>query len=104
MNVDEDSDDEGQTFTNPVAKGDTEAGKYVPPILDITAINDSKVHDIDALARTPRSNLSAEEKKVLDREAVLDAIADKQDPEKLKNITPKAGQPFKPPTATRITT
>ena len=104
LNVDEDSDSEGETFTNPVAKNDTEVNKYVPPNLDIAAINDSKVHDIDALARTPRSNLSTEERKVLDREAVLDALADKQDPDKLKNLTPKAGQVFKPPAATMIST
>ena len=104
LNVDEASDSEGETFTNPVAKNDTEINKYVPPNLDIAAINDSKVHDIDALARTPRSNLSTEERKVLDREAVLDALADKQDPDKLKNLTPKAGQVFKPPAATMIST
>lgn len=76
----------------------------MPPSLDIAAINDSKVHDMDALARTPRSNLSTEEVKALDREAILDALAEKQDPDKLKNLTPKAGEVFKPPAATIITT
>ena len=104
LNVDEDSDSEGETFTNPVAKKDTEASKYQPPDLNIAAINDSKVHDVDALAKTPRSQLSSEEKKVLDREAVLDALAEKHDSEKLKNLTPKAGEAFKPPAATRIST
>lgn len=41
---------------------------------------------------------------MLDREAVLDALAEKHDADKLKNLTPKAGQAFKPPAATRITT
>ena len=104
MNVDEDSDEDGETFTNPVAKNDTEANKYVPPSLNIGAINESQVHDIDTLAKTPRSDLSQEERKALDRVAVMDAIAEKHDPEKLKNLTPKAGQPFKPPAATMITT
>lgn len=104
LNVDEDSDSDGETFTNPVAKNDTEASKYVPPSLNIGAINESQVHDIDTLAKTPRSDLSQEERKALDRVAVMDAIAEKHDPEKLKNLTPKAGQPFKPPAATQITT
>ena len=59
---------------------------------------------MDALQRTPRSQLSTEERKAVDREAVLDALADKIDPDKLKNLTPKAGEVFKPPTATMIST
>ena len=104
LNEDEDSDEEGNTFTNPVALQDTEANKYQPPDLNIAAINDSRTHDIDVLAKSPRSQLSQEEKKVLDRAAISDALAAKQEPDKLKNLTPKSGQPFKPPAATQITT
>ena len=57
---------------------------------------------MDALARTPRSQLSQEDRQAIDREAVLDVISNKSDPDKLKNLTPKKGQPFKPPAATRI--
>ena len=102
MHADEDSDSDGEEYTNPVAKTDTESMKYVPPTLNMNAINDSKVHDLDALAATPRSQLSNTEKQALDREAVLDAISNKSDPDKLKKITPKAGEKFKPPTATRL--
>lgn len=59
VHTDEDSDDDGETFINPVAKDDTEATKYVPPslTLDVNAINNSSVsgRDIDKLAATPRS-------------------------------------------------
>lgn len=91
LNADEDSDEDGNTFTNPVALQDTEASKYQPPDLNIAAINDSRTHDIDVLAKSPRSQLSQEEKKVLDRAAVSDALAAKADPDKLKSLTPKNG-------------
>ena len=54
-------------------------------------LNDSREHDIDVLAKSPRSQLSQEEKKVLDRAAVSDALAAKADPDKLKSLTPKNG-------------
>ena len=41
LHTDEDSDSSGEETTNPVALGDTEAGKYVPPSLPLAAINDS---------------------------------------------------------------
>ena len=55
MHTDDDSDEDGNEFTNPVALPDTEERKYVPPTLNMAAINDSQTMDIDALARTPRS-------------------------------------------------
>ena len=91
LHADEDSDDDGNTYTNPVAKPDTEAIKYQPPNLNIGAINDSRTHDVDVLAKSPRSQLSQEERKILDRAAVSDALADKHDPDKLKSLTPKQG-------------
>ena len=91
LNADEDSDEDGNTFTNPVALQDTEATKYQPPEINIAALNDSRTHDIDVLAKSPRSQLSQEEKKVLDRAAVSDALAAKADPDKLKSLTPKNG-------------
>ena len=91
LNEDEDSDEDGNTFTNPVARQDTEATKYQPPEINIAALNDSRTHDIDVLAKSPRSQLSQEEKKVLDRAAVSDALAAKADPDKLKSLTPKNG-------------
>jgi len=58
INTDEDSDEDGQRTTNPVAKNDTEALKYVPPSLNL-AINDGSssvaTSRIEDLARTPRS-------------------------------------------------
>lgn len=102
VHADEDSDSDGESYTNPVAKSDTEKMKYVPPSLDLGAINDSYRHDVNALAATPRSQLSTEEKNVVDRAAVLDAISDKSDPDKLKKLMPKAGEKFAPPTSTRI--
>ncbi len=102
VHADEDSDEDGDSYTNPVALNDTEKKKYVPPSLDLAAINDSQVRDLDNLARTPRSQLSREDRQAIDREAVLDVISQKSDPDKLKNLTPKKGQPFKPPSATRI--
>ena len=49
VHTDEDSDEDGETFVNPVAKTDTEATKYVPPqlSLDLGAINGSTVSDKD---------------------------------------------------------
>ena len=91
LHEDEDSDEDGNTITNPVAKPDTEATKYQPPNLNLGAINDSGTHDIDVLAKSPRSQLSQEERKILDRAAVSDALADKHDPEKLKRLTPRQG-------------
>ena len=37
-------------------------------------------------------------------QALPRARFEKQDPDKLKNLTPKAGEVFKPPAATMITT
>ncbi len=53
--IDEDSDSDGETYTNPVAKQDTEKMKYVPPQIIIPSINESQRFDMDALAATPRS-------------------------------------------------
>ena len=39
LHTDEDTDEEGETVINPVAKKDTEKTKYIPPQLDIGAIN-----------------------------------------------------------------
>ena len=39
--TDEDSDSDGETYTNKVAKQDTEKMKYVPPQIIITSINES---------------------------------------------------------------
>ena len=64
MHTDEDTDEEGETVINPVAKKDTEKTKYIPPpMLDINSINrdgDVKINaaDLDQLSRTPRSSLS----------------------------------------------
>jgi len=102
LHTDEDSDSDGDSYTNPVAKNDTEKFKYVPPSLDIAAINDSINFDMDALAATPRSQLSNSERQAVDREAIMDAIGTKSDPDKLKKVTPKAGEKFLPPTPTRI--
>ena len=57
--TDEDSDEDGNQITNPVAKQDTEAMKYVPPTIN-TAINDARTSSvatsrIEELAATPRS-------------------------------------------------
>ena len=65
LHTDEDTDSEGETVINPVAKKDTEKTKYIPPpILDLGTINKSQgsVAEIDRLSRTPRSNLSQKEK------------------------------------------
>ena len=103
LNTDDDSDDDGTEFTNPVALRDTERTKYIPPSLNLNAINGSVAStDLDNLAHTPRSQLSNQEKREVDRAAVLDAISAKSDPDKLKNMTPRSGQKFKPPTATRL--
>lgn len=75
MHADEDDDSDGETYTNPVAKQDTEKLKYVPPSLDMGAINDSQRFDIDALSATPRSQLSTAEKNAVDRAAVMDVIS-----------------------------
>lgn len=91
IHTDEDSDEDSETFVNPVAKNDTEAKKYVPPPLNIAAINDSVTNDIDRLAATPRSNLSASQRQAVDREAVLDAISQRSDPNMLEKVTPKNG-------------
>ena len=103
LHTDEDSDSDGDSYTNPVAKNDFEKSKYVPPTLDMAAINDSINFDMDALAATPRSQLSNPERQAVDREAIMDAINTKSDPDKLKKVTPKAGEKFLPPTPTRIT-
>lgn len=66
VHVDDDSDSEGEQYTNPVAKNDTEKLKYVPPQIDLGAINDSRVSALDALAGTPRSQLSDSEKRQVD--------------------------------------
>ena len=58
---------------------------------------------MDELSRTPRNQLTPTERQAVDREAILDAISNKSDPDKLKNVTPKNGEPFKPPAATRLT-
>ena len=47
VHEDEDSDSDGEEYTNPVAKTDTEKMKYVPPTLNLGAINDSKVMNLD---------------------------------------------------------
>ena len=40
LHTDEDTDEEGETVINPVAKKDTEKTKYIPPpMLDIGSIN-----------------------------------------------------------------
>ena len=40
LHTDEDTDSEGETTINPVAKQDTEKTKYIPPpVLDIGSIN-----------------------------------------------------------------
>ena len=68
-----DDDDEDEDTANIDSK---KTGKsYVPPALDIAAINDSQAHNMDALHRTPRSALSGSQKEALNREAVLDAIS-----------------------------
>lgn len=103
LHVDEDENSDGDSYTNPVAKQDTEKMKYVPPQLNIGAINDSMVNDMDTLRATPRSHLSKEERNAVDREAVLDAIAAKRDPDQMQKIIPKAGETFKPPKVTRLT-
>ena len=102
LHTDEDSDSSGEETTNPVALQDTDAGKYVPPSLPLGAINDSQVHDMDALSRSPRTQLTPTERRAVDREAILDAISNKSDPDKLKAVTPKNNEPFKPPSATRL--
>jgi len=60
LHTDEDTDDDGEEFKNPVAKQDTEKTKYMPPTLDIGSINNSQTvaAELDRLERTPRSALS----------------------------------------------
>jgi len=93
--ADEDSDEDGNTTTNPVAKADTEHMKYVPPSL---AINDDRTERssvatsrIDELAKTPRSQLSASERRELDQDAIMAAVQEKHDPDLLNKVTPKKG-------------
>lgn len=62
LNTDDDTDSDGEEFTNAAILNDTEKNKYVPPSLDMAAINDSLVHDMDALHSTPRGQLSASQK------------------------------------------
>ncbi len=99
----DDSDDEPKR--NPIKK-DTEQGKYLPPQLALNAsLNDSVVSQsrLDQLAQTPRSQLSQSDRTAVDQDAIMTAYMDKRDPDVLKKVVPKPGQPFKPPTGTRIT-
>ncbi len=101
---DDDSDDDPKR--DPIKK-DTEQGKYLPPqlALNSTALNDSNVSQsrLDQLAQTPRSQLSQSDRTAVDQDAIITAYMDKRDPDVLKKVVPKPGQPFKPPTGTRIT-
>ena len=105
INTDEDSDEDGAITTNPVAKQDTEKNKYVPPSLNLALNEPSSVTSsrVEELARTPRSQLSASEKREVDQDAIMGAIQEKHDPDMLKKVTPKAGKPFKPPAPPKIT-
>lgn len=107
INTDEDSDSDGETTINPVALNDTENLKYMPPSLAInepSASGTSRVSSrIEELARTPRSSMSDSEKRELSKEALLQALQDKHDPDLLKKVTPQAGQPFKPPAPPSVT-
>jgi len=92
INTDEDSDEDGETIINPVAKQDTEKMKYLPPSLAINDASTSRVSSrIDELARTPRSQMSESEKREMNQEAVLEALKEKHDPDLLKKVTPKPG-------------
>lgn len=107
MHTDEDTDEEGETTINPVAKKDTEKNKYVPPpSLDLnnvanTAINDGPMNAAE-LARTPRSSLSQKEKNAVDGLAIRDVLESKHDENMLEKVTPKAGQVYKPPAPIKV--
>ena len=74
--ADEDSDEDGNTYTNSVASNKHEEKKYVPPSLQLDAINKSfdEKEDVRSLASTPRSRLSAAQRKKVDAEVLADAI------------------------------
>lgn len=75
LNVDEDSDDEGNTFTNPVAKAPAKE-QYMPPKLDL-AINASvTTRDMDTLMNTPRSMLSDSERNAVDAQITREVLAE----------------------------
>ena len=61
--ADEDSDEDGNTYTNSVASNKHDSAKYVPPSLqlDVNAINKSadERDEVASLASTPRSRLSS---------------------------------------------
>ena len=107
MHTDEDTDEEGETTINPVAKKDTEKNKYVPPpSLDLNnvannAINDGPMNAAE-LARTPRSSLSQKEKNAVDGLAIRDVLESKHDDKMLEKVTPKAGEVFKPPAPIKV--
>ena len=108
MHTDEDTDEEGETTINPVAKKDTEKNKYMPPALDLNAINASKddgpinATDLERLSRTPRSSLSQKEKNAVDGLAIRDVLESKHDENMLEKVTPKAGEVFKPPAPIKV--
>ena len=104
MHTDEDTDEEGETTINPVAKKDTEKNKYVPPSIDLNAINASNDGPMNAadLSRTPRSSLSQKEKNAVDGLAIRDVLESKHDDKMLEKVTPKAGEVFKPPAPIKV--
>jgi len=94
--TDEDSDEDGATTVNPVAMQDTEHLKYMPPTLNLALNEDDgrtsvATSRLDDLARTPRSQLSASEKREVDQDAIMAAVQEAHDPDMLKKVTPKAG-------------
>lgn len=59
--------------------------------------------DLEQLSRTPRSSLSQKQKNLVDGAAIRDVIESKHDPDMLKNVTPKAGEVYKPPAPIKVT-
>ena len=103
LNVDEDSDSSGDEFQNPVAKDDTNRGKYMPPslappqpaALPNLSINDSQrdpdtTANIDAQvdALETASNMSQNARNDLAREAAAAVLEAKEDPDMLNKVVP----------------
>ena len=69
LHTDDDSDEDGNEYTNPVAKAPKD--DYKPPALNLSGVSAEETKD---LAGTPRSQLSASERRQVDQEAIAEVL------------------------------